>query len=414
MTGIARLSGLFALLLLLFLAAALGAQQWLQRQHARLQAEAIATKHHQLQAAVAITGGSQSAWTAGRLAEIGRLIDARVSLRTGTDQVRASNEITFESPLPGSKPQTTAIVAFQLPATARLSLLHGRTWIMLLVVALTLMLLIVAAGLYATRRGGSGDTRTPWAEIRADMSSLEQLARTSVAQGTALAQERDSRQRVEQDLSLNQRLLNQALEEKIRLGRDLNDGVIQSLYAVGLTIEAVRSVLTTDPGKADQRLQQCLDGLNGTIRDVRDYITGLAPDKLRRMSFAAAIESLVQELRGGRDIQLELVVDEDAAAALAPEQTTEALQVAREAISNGLRHGQASTLTVRLHRGEAEIGLLIRDNGQGFHPEHSVGRGHGLGNMQARAAQVGATLRIDSQPDEGTRVVVTFPVKPAV
>jgi len=235
-----------------------------------------------------------------------------------------------------------------------------------------------------------------------------QLAQTSVAQSTALAEERDSRQRIEKDLNLHQVLQTKALEEKIRLGRDLHDGVIQSLYAVGLTIETVRPLIKIDPAKADERLEECLEGLNRSIREVRQYITGLSPEKLRRMGFADAVQMFGQELSAGRPIELESVIDEDAAAGLSAEQSMEALQVTHEAISNALRHGKASAVTVRLHRSDVEIGLLVRDNGRGFNPEKIAQEGHGLANMQARARNAGASLRIDSKPGDGTRVVMTF------
>lgn len=416
MPSLARILGLSALLLLLFLAVMLVAQRWLENQHTRLRAEAMTERRSQFHAAVEATGGGAAAWDEVRYERIGRLIHAQVYPR-GQAKVAAAGSaarVVMIEPLPAGAPVAEAVISFALPASTRLSLTHGRTWAVLLVLAMTLMLLFIISALYFGWRAQTPEVRGGWSAARAEMNSLESLARTSAAQGTALAEERTSRQRVEQDLLLNQRRLNQALEEKIRLGRDLHDGVIQSLYAVGLTIESVRSLLPRDPKLADQRLQQCLDGLNRTIREVRDYITGLSPDKLRRMSFAAAVEMQLQELRGGREVGLELVVDDDAAAALKPEQTTEALQVVREAISNALRHGQADLLTLRLHRGEAEVGLLVQDNGRGFRPAALAGRGHGLDNMHARAGAAGATLRIDSLPGTGTRVVMTFPVTPVI
>ncbi|MFI5355907.1 MAG: sensor histidine kinase [Opitutales bacterium] len=414
MPSFARFIGLSVLLLLFFLGAALVAQRWLERQHDLLRAEAILARRSQFLAAAELTAATDPSWSPARLQAIGRLIDARVTLKDAvqTEANPTSGELAFTQDLPESPGNPPAVeIRFELPATIRLSLLHGRTWVLLLLVAVTLILIFLTAGLLITRRSASGDTHEPLSAAKAEMSSLERLARTSVAQGTALASQRHSLQRAETDLSLNQRLLTQALEEKIRLGRDLHDGVIQSLYAVGLTVEAARAQVRRDPDAAETRLQQSLDGLNRTIREVRNYITGLAPDKLRRMSFAAAVEQMLQDLDGARATGLELVVDEDAAAALSPEQTTEALQIIREATSNSLRHGAATSLTIRLHRNDAEIGLLVRDDGRGFQPEAVPGPGHGLDNMRARAALAGATLRIDSRPGDGTRVVLTFPVK---
>jgi len=95
-------------------------------------------------------------------------------------------------------------------------------------------------------------------------------------------------------------------------------------------------------------------------------------------------------------------IDEDTTGALTPAQTTELLQIVRE----------ATELTVRLHRNGREIGILVQDNGAGFSPATNGG-GFGLGNMQAHAEQLQVTLRIDSQPNTGTRVIVTLPLETA-
>lgn len=271
--------------------------------------------------------------------------------------------------------------------------------------------LALAAALLAslTLRSRLGESRPPFASNRAEIGALALLAETSAAQGAALARERDVRQRAEADALLNQQLLNRSLEEKIRLGRDLHDGIIQSLYAAGLVIQSARTVASSDPAEADRRLAQGLDSLNQTIRDVRAYIAGLAPDNLRQTGFAQALEALFTELRAGRDVRFDLKIDDAATARLTPEQGTEALQLAREAISNSLRHGGASLITVRLHPGDGEVCLLVQDNGAGFDPARRAGAGHGLANMEARAARLGATLRIESRPGEGTRLVLTFP-----
>ena len=166
----------------------------------------------------------------------------------------------------------------------------------------------------------------------------------------------------------------------------------------------------TDPAEADRHLAQCLQHLNATIRDVRNYITGLAPESLRRAGFAQAIESHITELGAGRNLRFDLKFDDEAIARLTPAQTTEALQVAREAISNALRHGGASFVTVRLHQSDREVGLLVQDNGVGFDPASLEKSGHGLGNMQTRASRIGASVRVESQPGSGTRVILTLPL----
>ena len=203
-------------------------------------------------------------------------------------------------------------------------------------------------------------------------------------------------------------LLNRALEEKIQLGRELHDGIIQSLYATGLTLETAKKHLQTAPADAARELDAGLKSLNNTIRDVRSYIHGLAPENIQQQDFAEAVRGLTQSLAGGRDITYDLRIDEAAAFRLSNEQSTQLLQIAKEAISNGLRHGEATVVTLRLHESADEVGLLVQDNGKGFDPAR-VERGHGLGNIQARAERIRATARLTSN-HEGTRLVVTLPV----
>ena len=296
------------------------------------------------------------------------------------------------------------------PATAQSSaralVLSQRLAVTLAGLALALSVALVL-GLRPAR---SAETREPIAAAQREMGALARLAESSVAQGQELSRERDVRRRAEEDVRLKQQLLTQSLDEKIRLGRDLHDGIIQSLYAAGLTLESVRALLKSQPEEADRRLEQIRAGLNDAIRDVRAYIAGLTPEKLRRASFGHALSALLTELGAGRAAQFDIQIDDDAAALLSPEQSVEALQIAREAVSNALRHGGATVITLRMHKGDAEVGLVIQDNGRGFDTTQSRGGGHGLGNMRARAERIGASLRVTSQPGEGSRVLATLPI----
>jgi signal transduction histidine kinase len=248
------------------------------------------------------------------------------------------------------------------------------------------------------------------AAVGKEFDSLSHLAKTNLQQGADLRRERSERLRADEDLHFQQILLNRSLEEKIQLGRELHDGIIQSLYATGLTFEAAKNQLALDPTEAARQLDTGLKALNATIRDVRSYISGLSPDNLRQQSFADSVRSLTQTLTGGRATDFDLKIDDSAAIRLSDAQSTDLLQIIREAISNGLRHGNASKITVRLHESAGEIGLLIQDNGQGFEPAKLTARGRGLDNLQARAERIGATLRITSAIGEGARTVVTLPV----
>lgn len=418
MNSLARLLGYAVLLLLVFLAAALGAQSWLHRQTQRLRAEAVEQRRHQFATAVTLTHTADTPWTSTALNNLGQLIGGTVIILTDPSTPSETNpaQLSFDERLSPDRTPAPLIarVTFPVPPTSRLLLLHQRTVVALLMLALVLLavLAVLAIGWYRRRESESGGTRSPWATTRREMGSLTELAKTTFERGEELSRERTVRQRTEQELLLHQRLLNQSLEEKIRLGRDLHDGIIQSLYAAGLMLESSKSLLHTDPAEAERRIAQTITALNASIRDVRGYITGLAPENLRQAGFAQALDSLLADLRAGREAEFDLRLDETATALLTPEQAAETLQIVGEAVSNALRHGGASRLTLRVHQSDHEVCVLVQDNGTGFDATRRRAGGHGLGNMHARAERVGATVRVTSQPGEGTRVVLTLPATP--
>jgi signal transduction histidine kinase len=344
------------------------------------------------------------------------LVGGTVSLAGSQDLAPAADSaaISFVQEMKSNGESARVRVVFPAPSSLRLLSVYQRATAGLLVFG-AVLLWVIALLAVLTRRtamvaGNDGTTRTPWQKTRVQMGSFEHLAKTSVAQGEALHQEREERRRAEQDALLKQGLLNQSLEARIGLGRDLHDGIIQSLYAVGLTLESVRNLGRTNPAEADRRLAQCCENLNKTIREVREYITGLSPEQVQRTSFTQAVESLLSELSTGSSVTFDVKVDDEATGLLSSEQVTETLQIAREAVSNAIRHGGASVITLRVHKSDREVCLLVQDNGTGFDAAQRREGGHGLGNMHARAKRVGANTTITSQRGEGTRVVVTLPL----
>jgi len=424
MNSLTRLLGFAVLLLLLFLAVALGAQAWLHRATRRLQAEAGAAMQVRIAKAVALHPKPVAAWSEADLRDVSELIGGSVRLVQAPlpPPPPSDRQLTLDYAVPAAASVTGPDVAapalrvtFALPPISQLLLLHKYTLMALLVLAFGLLAVVALVGLvWFRRRDATGEgSHPPFAAVRSEMHSLEQLAKTSVARGEELVRERDERQRTEQDLQFNRQLLSQALEEKIRLGHDLHDGIIQSLYAAGLTLEAARALIATEPAEADRRLEQTREALNATIRDVRGYISGLTPERLLRTGFKQALASLTDELCAGRDVNCDLRIDDDAAALLTLEQTREVVQIAREAVSNSLRHGDAKAISLRLHTGDQAVCLLVQDNGAGYDSTQRRPGGHGLGNMEARAERLGGSLRVESQLGVGTRIVLTLPVPSA-
>ena len=96
-------------------------------------------------------------------------------------------------------------------------------------------------------------------------------------------------------------------------------------------------------------------------------------------------------------------------ALIPPDQTADVMNILREAVSNSLRHGHARNITLLAGRSDREIALAVQDDGTGFAPKDG-GHGHGLANMQVRATAMGGSLRVESSPGKGTRILLTLPV----
>jgi len=215
-----------------------------------------------------------------------------------------------------------------------------------------------------------------------------------------------------QNARLHQRIQTLALvDERLRISRDLHDGIIQGIYAVSLTLEDVADLVSTDPDDAVAQIDRAIDRLHTTIRDIRSFITGLGagPD----MTLADALRHTIAELAPDPALQLDL--DLDAAARvdgrLAPTATHELLQIAREALSNTIRHSGATHASVRVQVADDTLVLAIEDDGRGFDAARRAEPGHmGLANLRDRAAAAGGRLDIATEPGRGTRIIFRLPL----
>lgn len=306
-------------------------------------------------------------------------------------------------------PGWQAHVTAELPVEARLLVLQQRTLGAMGLLALLLAIVPVLVALWVRRTPGHEEAGSgaPWQASRQHAAGLEHFARISHERGSALEREHDARRRIEEDLSVNRSLLDRSLSERVRLGRELHDNICQTLYAVCLTLESVHKRLDGS-GESAQRLQHCLTELRRVNQQVRAYLDGLEPQAVWLQSFEMALDDMLQALPAEAAARVERKLDPEALALIPAHQVGEVISIIREAVSNSLRHGGATSIIVRAGRGEGEIALAVQDNGSGF--VSAPAGGHGLGNMRARAAALGGELRIESSPGSGTRVLLTLPV----
>jgi len=196
------------------------------------------------------------------------------------------------------------------------------------------------------------------------------------------------------------------LEDRERIAKELHDGAIQALFAVGLGLQG--SALLAGDDDLRGRLQHAVDELDRVIRDLRNYIFGLRPGILADRQLDQALKGLVEEF-GQRTGVLAIAEVDPAAAAELSGRAADVVQLASEALSNVSRHAEAATCRVSLYRDTDGAVLEVDDDGRGFDPAAATGAGQGLRNLRERAEGLGGRAEIDSSPGQGTRVRVTIP-----
>ena len=198
------------------------------------------------------------------------------------------------------------------------------------------------------------------------------------------------------------------MDERERIAKELHDGVIQSLFAVGMGLQGT-ALMTSSPEQA-ARIVGAVGELDKVIRDLRNYIFGLRPGILADRQLDQALRALGEEVQARSGSRIGVEVDKDLAASLSG-QSHEIVQLTREALSNVVRHANAKNSAVRLVRTGRGALLSIEDDGLGFDAKRNSD-GSGLRNMRERAAALGGKLRITTRRGRGTSVRITLPLLP--
>jgi two-component system, NarL family, sensor histidine kinase DevS len=193
---------------------------------------------------------------------------------------------------------------------------------------------------------------------------------------------------------------------------DIHDGVIQSLYAVALSLNAHERLLDVEAAETRQALQRARMQISNIIQEIRDVIFDLRQHRRQLPDLQAGLEALVAELFGPTSIQVDLELEDGIDHFLDAVRVSGILYITREAMSNVIRHAGASKVTIHLARMEEKLVLTIRDDGRGFNPiatdaENSgPTEGQGLRNMAERAQLLGGRSLVVSSPGHGTEVYV--------
>ncbi len=200
------------------------------------------------------------------------------------------------------------------------------------------------------------------------------------------------------------------LEERERIGMDLHDGIIQSIYAVGLTLEHARLLLGDEPDQTRKRINQSIEDLNSTIRDLRAFIMDMRPRQLYEEDLMDGLQRLVNEFRANSLVETTLSGPSEGLEGLPDAYAIALFHICQEALANIAKHALAKNVEVMVWTTPERVLMEVHDDGQGFDSQKvQLTLGHGISNMQTRARNVGGDLEIITEPGDGTTIMVWMP-----
>jgi signal transduction histidine kinase len=211
--------------------------------------------------------------------------------------------------------------------------------------------------------------------------------------------------------ALTERIEQMREAERARIARELHDELGQLLTGIKLdfsaTVRRLRELKT--PGDVTDRLQSAMGQVDIAIAMVRRIATDLRPAALDHRDLTSAIEDEARRVaaRAGLRIRVASHIDDS----VAPELATAAFRIFQEALTNAVRHAQATTIIARLSTRNGRLQIILRDNGVGMPADGPANDALGVLGMQERARSVGGQLCIRSRPGRGTLVSCHLPLQ---
>jgi signal transduction histidine kinase len=196
-------------------------------------------------------------------------------------------------------------------------------------------------------------------------------------------------------------------EERRRLRSDLHDGLGPELAGITMGLEATENLLATDPAAVTEALASLRERARQAVGTVRSVVDGLRPPALDDLGLAESVRRRAAALRGAGAPGIEVIVEGDVELLPAAVEVA-AYYIAVEGLTNAIRHGNATSIVVRIGIEAGHLAVTVRDDGSGV--VHPIREGaYGLLSMRERAAELGGCLTIDSGP-VGTVLTAALPV----
>jgi signal transduction histidine kinase len=200
------------------------------------------------------------------------------------------------------------------------------------------------------------------------------------------------------------------IHERERFGMALHDGIMQSVYATGLSLQEAQHHMESKPEEASQRINQAIQELGQVLRDLRNYILGLRTGRYQGQDLATSLGQMAQELHANTLMNVNFTPPTKITVlGLNDAQTDELVHISQEILTNIRKHSYARNVNISLKREGEHVILMIQDDGLGF-DLRTESSGYGLGNMRERAESLGATVSIETEKTKGTRIHLSTPV----
>ena len=202
-----------------------------------------------------------------------------------------------------------------------------------------------------------------------------------------------------------------AMDERMRLARDLHDSATQTVTAIGMNARTLSKVWAADPVQGRRQLEELVTLAAAAQAELRTLLLEMRPAELTRVPLPALLEQLAASAQGRSSAAVELTAD--ALSFLPPDVKVAFYRVAQEALNNLVKHARAQSVQVRLQERAGTAILAVIDDGMGFDPDAVPGGHLGMRGMQERARSVDAELAVHSAPGQGTQIVLVWPAPQA-
>jgi ligand-binding sensor domain-containing protein/signal transduction histidine kinase len=199
------------------------------------------------------------------------------------------------------------------------------------------------------------------------------------------------------------------LGERTRIAREIHDTLAQGFAAVSVQLEVVSQLLPTSIEAARSSLDTARSLVRISLDEARASIWDLRSQGTDQETLATRIRTMADRLGSPKGIKTQLHVN-GVYRPLAPSVEAEIEMIAREAVTNAVRHSGAQSIVVRLTYDPRDFQISVQDNGKGFTQPSTAGlRGHfGMTGMRERAAKIGGHMEVISRPGEGTEILVAL------